>query len=171
MSAALTPPLLVAAALLCVAGALKLRRPAPAVRALASLGLRAAPTPVRTFAAVELALGGWVLLGAPRAAAGAVACVYAVFAAITFALARRRSSCGCFGDDTAPASVLQSLLSAAFACVGLVAAAGGVHGLGWVLGMDPALAATAVVGLGGAVYGAVIAYTELPRAWSAWSVQ
>jgi hypothetical protein len=169
MSTALTPPLMLAGALLCVAGALKLRRPAPAARALSILGLRAAPTSVRAFAAIEVGLGGWIVIGAPRAAVAAVGCLYVGFAIVTLALARRRSACGCFGEDEAPASAVQSLLSAALAVVALLAATGGVHGLGWVLGQSPAHAATVLVGLAGAVYAAVLAYTELPRAWSAWS--
>ena len=72
MSAALTPPLLVAAGVLCLAGALKLRSPAPAERALSILGLHATPIIVRSFATVEIALGGWAI-SAGRAAAAASA--------------------------------------------------------------------------------------------------
>ncbi len=171
MSAALTPPMLVAAGVLCLAGALKLRSPAPAVRALSILGLHAAPIFVRSFAAVEIALGGWAMLGAGRAAAAAIACIYGIFAVVALLLARRQASCGCFGEDRTPASALQSLLSAAFAGVALAAALNGAHGLSWVVGHGPAAAGTLLVGIAGAVYATAIAYTELPAAWSAWSVR
>jgi len=170
VSAALTPPLLVAAGVLCVAGALKLRSPAAAGRALSILGLPAAPIFVRTLAACELAMGGWALIAGGRGAAAAMAGVYALFAVVALVLARRHASCGCFGEDRTPASLLQSLLSTAFAAVALAAALAGAHGLGWVLGQAPASAAALMIGIGGAVYATVIAYTQLPAAWSAWSV-
>jgi hypothetical protein len=171
MSAALTPPLLVAAGVLCLAGALKLRNPAPAVGALSILGLRATPIFVRAFATVEIALGGWAMLGAGRAAAAAIAGMYASFAVLALLLARRQASCGCFGEDRTPASALQSMLSAALALIALGAALFGAHGLGWVIGRGPASAGTLLIGIAGAVYATAIAYTELPAAWSAWSVR
>lgn len=175
MSAALTPPMLVAAGVLCLAGALKLRNPAPAVGALSILGLHAgggrAQILVRSFATVEIALGGWAMLGAGRAAAAAIAGMYASFAVLALLLARRQASCGCFGEDRTPASALQSMLSTALALIALAAALSGAHGLGWVIGRGPASAGTLLVGIAGAVYATAIAYTELPAAWSAWSVR
>ncbi len=171
MSAALTPPLLVAAGVMVLAGALKLRSPAPAVRALSILGLRATPIFVRTLAAFEVTVGGWALVAGGRAAAAAIACVYAIFAVVALLLARRQASCGCFGEDRTPASALQSILSAAFAAVAIAAALSGAHGLSWVTGRGPASAGTLLIGIAGAVYATVIAYTELPAAWSAWSVR
>ena len=107
--------------------------------------------------------------GAPRPPA--IACVYAIFAVVALLLARRQASCGCFGEDRTPASALQSMLSAAFAGVALAAALVGAHGLSWVIGHGPAAAGTLLVGIAGAVYATAIAYTELPAAWSAWSVR
>jgi hypothetical protein len=171
MSAVLTPPLLVAAGVLCVAGALKLRSPAPAVRAVSLLGLRAAPFLIRLLGAVEVGLGVWALIAGGRVAAAAIACAYAAFAVIALLLARRQASCGCFGEDRTPASPLQSLLSAALAAVALASALAGAHGLGWVLDRGPGPAATLMIGIGGALYATVIAYTDLPAAWSAWSTR
>lgn len=86
------------------------------------------------------------------------------------ALARRHAACGCFGESESPASVAQAILSLALALVALAAAAVALpHGLGWVLGRAPVPAATLLLGTAGAAYGAVLAYTEVPRAWAAWS--
>jgi Methylamine utilisation protein MauE len=171
VSAALTAPFLVAASLLVVAGALKLRSPATAGRALAVLGLPATPILVRSLATLELLLGGWALIGAARAAAGVIAGVYAMFTIVAALLTRRRASCGCFGEQDAPASLLQSVLSAAFAAAALAGASSGVHGVGWVLGHPPASAAILLVAVAASLYATVIAYTELPRAWSVWGAR
>lgn len=70
---ALTPPFLLAALLLCLAGAVKLRSPAGASRALAALGLTPGRGLVRAFAAGELALGLAAVFDPGRVVAGAVA--------------------------------------------------------------------------------------------------
>lgn len=170
MAAALTPPLLVAAGVLVLAGALKLRNPVPAARATRVLGLPAGGRVqllVRSIGAFEVVLGGWAMIAPGRAAAAALACLYAIFAVVALLLVRRQASCGCFGEDRAPASVAQSLLSAAFAAAAAVAAVIGSHGLSWVLAQSAVL----VIGIAGGVYATVLAYTELPAAWSAWSAQ
>ena len=171
MAAAVTPILLVAAGVLCVAAIAKLRKPEPAVRALATLELPASAAVVRALAVVELGLGAACALDPVRPMTAAIAFVYAGLALISLALARRQSTCGCFGDAESPASALQSALSAAFAVVSVIATTNGAHGVGWVLGYSPAVAATLLIAAGGGVYATVIAYTELPRAWAAWSVR
>ena len=166
---ALTPPFLLAALLLCLAGAAKLRSPAGAARALEALGLPARPAWVRVLGAGELALGVLGAVAPGRVAAGALACLYGLFAAVAIALARRRAVCGCFGENEAPASPAQAILSSAFALVGLAAAViAPAHGLGWVLGRPPVSVVALMIGLAGSAYGAAIVYTELPPAWSAW---
>lgn len=169
MSEALTAPLLVAATVLCAAGALKLRSPQAAVRAFAALGLPAHAGLVRVLAACELVLGAWCALHPSRPVAAAVACLYAAFAGAAAILARRRSSCGCFGEDESPASLWQSVLSALFALAAICAIVAGAHGLDWVLGRPALDAAVALVGIAGGAYATVLAYTQLPRAWAAWS--
>jgi hypothetical protein len=173
MAQALTPPFLLAALVLCVAGAAKLRSPAAAVRALAALGLArgARAGLVRAFAVGELALGAWCLLAPARLAAGALACLYAIFSGLALLLARRRSSCGCFGEGDGPASIVQSLLSAALALVALAALLSMPHGLGWLLQRPPTIATVSILGIAGSVYGTVLAYTELPLAWASWSAR
>ncbi len=169
MAEALSTPFLVAALVLGTAGVAKLRAPAPAMRALAGAGLPAGAALVRAFAALELALALWAALAPSRAAAVAAAAAFLILAGVATLLARRASSCGCFGDREAPASALQPLLSVALAAIAAAAALWPPHGLGWVLERSPATAATLLLGVAGAAYAIVLAYTELPAAWSAWS--
>lgn len=169
MSAALTAPFAVAAVVLCAAGLAKLGAPDGAVRALVAMGLPARAGLVRALAIGELAIGGAALVRPSPWLAGAVAGLYASFCAFSLALARRRAGCGCFGEVDAPASVLQSLLSGAFCLVAVATAITPAHGIGWVLDAGAGQAGALIVGIGGAAYATVIAYTVLPQAWSAWS--
>ena len=169
MAQALTAPILLAAAVLCVAGVSKLRSPAAAVRAFAALGLPAHATLVRALAACELALGVWCALEPSGAAAAAVACLYTAFAGAAALLAGRQSSCGCFGDEELPASLWQSVLSGMLALAALAAILTPVQGLGWVLGRPALEAGAFVIGTAGAAYATVLTYTLLPQAWTSWS--
>lgn len=171
MAQILTPPMLAAAVVLCAAGALKLRSPEVATRAFATRGLSAGRVPVRAFALAELALGAWYLVDPAPVAAGAVACLYACFALAALVLARRDSSCGCFGVHDASATLVQPLLSAVLALVALGAALSSAHGLGWVLARPASDTIPLLIGIAGAAYGTVLAYTLLPRAWGAWSLR
>ena len=53
----------------------------------------------------------------------------------------------------------------------LTAALSGAHGVGWVLQRPPGSGMLLALGTAGAVYAAVLAYTLLPQAWSAWSAE
>jgi hypothetical protein len=161
---ALTVPHAVAALVLCVAGLAKLRSPAGAAGAV---GL--APGPVRVFAVAELGLGAWALADATAVASLLMAGLYAGFAALTLGLARAGESCGCFGARGSPASPLQSLLSIALAGASALAAGGGTHAAGWIFGRPPGFVTLLVLGTAGAVYGIVLAYSELPLLWRSWS--
>ncbi len=171
MMNALTAPLMVAAGVLCVAGAAKLRAPDPAVEALRAGRLPADRWLVRAFALAELALGTWVAISPSGPGAAAVAFLYAMFSGLSLLLSRRRASCGCFGTSERPASRVQSVLSAALAVVAALAAAAPPHGLAWIAGQSAPLAAATLIAVAGAVYATVIAYTELPAAWGAWSAR
>jgi hypothetical protein len=94
--------------------------------------------------------------------------VYAAFAALALVLHRRGAECGCFGDSRTPASPTQSAISALLALVCAAAAVTSIHGVQWVLGRSPSTATILIVGIGGAVYATVAAYSELPSAWTAW---
>jgi hypothetical protein len=166
MPGALTAPFAVAALVLCVAGAAKLRSPHGAVRALAAAGFIVPAALVRGFAAFEVGLGSWCLIAPGRVSAAMLAGVYAMFAGLSLLLARRRAACGCFGDGDAPATAFHSLVSATLAVVALLAMIWPSHGAGWIVAHH---AAVLVVGILGCAYGTIVAYEELPRAWSAWS--
>jgi hypothetical protein len=164
VAGALTSPFAVAAIVLIVAGFAKLRSPVVAAQALDALGLGAKPSQVRACAIAEIALGGWAAVrpGAPVAAAIAVA--YGMFAVVAWLLARREESCGCFGERGHAASNAQSVLSMVLASAAGLAAIWRPHGLPW-LASHPVIA----LGVAGAVYATVLAYTALPVAWSAWA--
>jgi hypothetical protein len=156
---------------LCVAGTAKLRETEPARRALLTLGLPSGRMIVRAVGLCELGVGGWGAIDPSRAGAVAIAVIYAGFAVIAAALARRQVSCGCFGADDRPASMAQSILSAAISLVALGAALAGPHGLSWALGRPAAQAAVLLLGAAAATWAAVLAYTEFPGAWGAWSAR
>ncbi|MGI9183458.1 MAG: MauE/DoxX family redox-associated membrane protein [Solirubrobacteraceae bacterium] len=164
MASALTVPHAVAALVLCVAGLAKLRSPTGAARAV---GLR--PGPVRLFAVAELALGAWALADATVMTSLLMTGLYAGFAGLTLRLGRHGKACGCFGAQLSPASSLQSLLSLALAGASALAAAGGTHAAGWIFGRPPGFVTLVGLGTAGAVYGIVLAYSELPLLWRSWS--
>jgi hypothetical protein len=171
VSAALTPPFAVAALLLCVAGALKLRSPGPAAAALRTLGWPGTPGIVRALAAGELALGAVCAVHPTRVGAAVLAGAYVTLAGVAAALARRRVACGCFGglaEDEPPASAVHWIASALLGAVAAVAAAAGSHGIGWVLAREAPEAAVLLIGIAGALYATVLVYTQLPVAWAAW---
>lgn len=169
MREALLGPVLVAAGVLCVSGTAKLRAPRAAARAFATLGLPGSTGLVRVLSLAELVLGASVLIAPVRPLVALLAGAYLVFAAAALTLMRRRATCGCFGEAGAPASGGQSALSLATAVVCAVGAAWPPHGLTWVLARSPGLAAATLAGLAACVYAAVLAYTALPAAWTAWS--
>ena len=174
MASALTPPVLVAALVVVLAAAAKLRAPAAAGEALDALGVpigrRAGrELAVRLLAIGELGLGVWVLITAGAPARFALGALYLVFAATTVALARRHAECGCFGDSGAPASAIGAGLNLSFATVCLLGAAAGAKGAERLLELPAWQAPGALLALAGATVAASLAYTELPRAWHAWS--
>ena len=168
MADVLTAPLAVAALVLIVAGVAKLRAPAPAAAALRELRLSMAALPIRAFATGEIALGVWALVAPTSVAAIALACCYAAFAALALVLASRRAACGCFGEVDFPASRAQALLSAILAVASAAAAVWPPHGL---LERPAGQAVVLMIGIAASAYATVLAYTQLPAAWSAWSAR
>jgi hypothetical protein len=158
----------VAALVLVIAGVAKLRAPAPAVAALRELGLPVMAPPIRAFAAGEIALGVWALVAPTSIVAIALACCYATFAELALMLARRRAACGCFGEGDSPASRVQALLSAVLSLACAAAAVWSPHGL---LDRPAGQAVVLVIGIAAAAYATVLAYIQLPAAWSAWSAR
>jgi hypothetical protein len=171
LGSALSGPYAVAAAVLCVAGLAKLRAPASSARALAGLGWAVGPSTIRAYAVVEVGIGAWALISPGPLASALLTCVYAGFTVLALVLWRRAGTCGCFGASGAPATPLQAGLSALFAVFCAAAIGTSPHGLSWALGRPLGSAAVLVLGTAGAVYGTVVAYSELPQAWRAWSPQ
>jgi hypothetical protein len=167
----LTGPFAVAAIVVAVAGAAKLRSPRVAAGALRELGLPAEPAIARAVGACELGLGLWCVVAPGVAAAALLGGCYVGFAVVSLALARRRASCGCFGGGEASAWGGQSLISAVLAMICALAAIWAPHGAGWMLGRSAGEAVVLVLGIAGAAYATVVAYTQLPAAWGAWSAR
>jgi len=121
----LTGPFLAACALLAVAGASKLARPAGARAAARVLHLPAGNTGVRVLGAFELAValsGVWFGGGA----AVAVAACYAVLTGAALVLWRTApgTPCGCLGAAPTPASGAHVALNAIAAIVAAIVATG-----------------------------------------------
>ena len=162
-------PFTVAAVVLCVAAVAKLRAPEQAAAALAATGLPDSVHLIRLFAVGEFALGAWAAVAPSRPIAIAMAALYAAFAAFTIVLGRRGASCGCFGVSEVSASPLQAAISAALSLVCVWVAIDAAHGVSWILDRPPLEALVLGLGIATAVFGTVVAYTELPAAWGAWS--
>jgi hypothetical protein len=118
-------PYLIACALLVVAGASKVVRPADTVRALGQISphprlLRAA---VPVLAAAECALGAVAFIRPGLAVAVAVAASFAAFTVVVLAVRQRGgplSTCGCFGTPDTPATWWHAAINGllALACAG-----------------------------------------------------
>ncbi|HET6817380.1 MAG TPA: MauE/DoxX family redox-associated membrane protein [Mycobacteriales bacterium] len=132
-----TAPLLVASALLAVAGAPKAVDPTNTVGALRSVGRRVPPLWVRIFGAAESALGVAALVSGAPAVTLLVALSYAGFSVFLLVALRSGgavSSCGCLGRaDTPPTrSHLAVTSSLALSCViAAFSGAGGLASIGW----------------------------------------
>jgi hypothetical protein len=123
----LSGPVLVLTALLALAGAFKLRRPAPTVGALQAMRMPSRLALVRVLGAVELMLGTAALATAARPLLALTAAAYLAFAAFVAAALLSGSplqSCGCFGQRDTPPSVVHLAANLTAAVVLLVAAAG-----------------------------------------------
>jgi hypothetical protein len=168
MAAILTTPIAVAAIVLGVAGVAKLRSPGGAARALAAAGLPVPRGLVRVVASGELALAALVLLVPGRGTAALLAATYALLALVALMLTRRGAACGCFGEDETPATATHVWLTVVIALVAAAGIASPPHGIAWLLTGSPGVIGPLALGTTGAAYAIVIAYTELPAAWSAW---
>lgn len=166
MSAALTPPFMVAALVLCVAGVAKLRSPSGAA---AALGTR--PWAIRALAVCEVVLGAACVVHPTRALAAALAVLYAGFATVAAILRRRRVGCGCFGDDDLPVSQAHVVASELLGALALTAALARPFGLSWLASQPAPMSLVAGAGVLAATYATVLIYTQLPVAWNAWSAE
>ena len=150
--------------LLVVAGAAKLRRPEPSVPTLHALGLPARAWLIRAGAAVELAVGA-AGLAAWRTAAAAVATPYAGFAVVTgIQLVRGgpSASCGCFGTDDVPPTLVHVVFDVLAAGAAAGAAVFGARGVADEVARGATAGISFVVGVAVATYAAYLVIARLP---------
>jgi hypothetical protein len=164
VSEALAPLFLVASVVLCLAGLTKLRAPAAAAAAL-GVGTWL----IRAVAAGEVALGAVCLIHPTSTDAVALAMVYGLFALVAVRLRRERMACGCFGDNDFPVSLAHVIASGLLGVLAMAAALATPRGLIWLASQPVPVEVVLSVGVVGALYGVLIVYTMVPRAWAAWS--
>ena len=125
------PILAVAAGVLVVSGAAKLRRPMPAAQAVTAVGLPGGVAAVRSLAVVEIAVGLACLIDPVPAAAAALGLLYLVlagFVVISWRLPEPLPSCGCMGTDRdPPPHPLHAAVNVVLAGAGVRAGAGRRH--------------------------------------------
>ncbi len=170
MSDALAPLVWTLAALLAIAGVAKLRHPEPAAAAMARAGVGAGRSGARATGLLECGIGAWVVLVPGVLSLCALALAYATAASGIWAMRRADvADCGCFGESAtvAPSRLHLALdLMAAAACA--VAALSPPPGLHAVAERAPLEALATGAGVGAAILLAYVAFTALPRAWSAY---
>jgi hypothetical protein len=135
-------PFFIASALLALAGGAKLARPEPTAGALKSVGLPGNRTIALALGAGEVLLGAVALVlgGAVPAIGVAVAYLgFAGFVAVALRTGGAVASCGCFGTEDSPPTMVHLVLNLAAAAVGIGAATAGIGGIPDVLGDQPAL--------------------------------
>jgi len=170
VSDALAPVVWTLAALLAIAGVAKLRSPAPAANAMARAGFGAGRSGARLTGLLECVIGAWVLLDPGVPALGALALAYATLASGIWAMRKADvADCGCFGESASlePSHLhLAVNLMAAATCA--LAALSPPPGLRAVIERAPLEAVALTAGVAGAILLSYMAFTALPRAWSAY---
>ncbi|MEY2432763.1 MAG: hypothetical protein QOC92_2488 [Acidimicrobiaceae bacterium] len=137
---ALAGPVIVVCALLALAGALKLVRPAPTAGALRALRLPSSLGLVRALGLGEVVVGVAAGISFARPVLALVAAAYLAFAAfVTAALAADVpiQSCGCLGQTDTPPSVVHVALNFASAGAAFAAAITRTPSLGDTLADQP----------------------------------
>lgn len=136
---ALAGPYFMFATLLVVSGLPKLANPANTSRALEAIGLPAHRQLGRAVGTVEIVIGIGVMAVGGAVMAGALALLYAGFAAfIVIALRSNKvKSCGCFGGDDTPPSRLHLGIDLAAAAVGTVLVVQPIGHIGTVMSETP----------------------------------
>src|SRR5437870_3541035 len=129
---ALAGPVVVVAALLVLAGALKVARPAPTAGALRAMGLPARLALVRVLGLSEIAIGLAAGITFARPLLVLLAAAYLAFATFVIAALGANTplqSCGCFGQTDTPPSPIHVGLNLAAAATAFGAALSGTPGL------------------------------------------
>jgi hypothetical protein len=169
---AIAPPFFLAAALLLLAGALKVVRPRATAQAILDAGLPGSGAVARGLGVAELAAASWAILAPDTGGSLALAFAYLGFAGFLAYVLRTHpdaGSCGCAGTRAVPPSALHLALDLTAVGVAIAyAAAGGPSAVAWIDGLGAA-APFVVAGVALAGWLAVVAVTEAPAAWDAWS--
>lgn len=159
----LTPPLLMAAALLVLAGAPKLVRPHAAARALAGVGLPERPLAVRGLGLAEVAAGASVIaVGGPLPALAAGLLYLGFTGFVAFAIARGGQSCGCLGSDDTPPTAVHLVIDGSLAVVALLASTASPASLADLIEGQPMLGLPLVAFLALGVWFLQLALATLP---------
>jgi hypothetical protein len=169
MADALLPPFAVAAALLVIAGAVKVIEPARAVGSLRAAGASIPAAGVRAIGTMEAALGTAAALEPSALTATGLALAYAAFSVFLLRLMRRGDEaldCGCFGGSGAEARPAHVALNAVAGAVCVAAAISPPQSVISLLGSASGIVAAA--GIAACVYGAYLAFTLWPKAWGAY---
>src|SRR2546423_10052855 len=127
-----TPPFLVAAALLTLGGVVKAVRPEPAVRALHDAGLPFGRWTVRLMSVAEVGVGAGSLIAPGLILDASLAAMYFLFAAFLLRLMRAGpsvGSCGCVGSRATPPSVVHVALDLVATASGVLSSGAGVPGI------------------------------------------
>jgi hypothetical protein len=162
---ALAGPVVVVAALLVLAGGLKVVRPVPTAGALQAVGLPSSLSLVRALGLCEVVVG--VAAGATltRPALALLAAAYLAFAAFVAAALGANTplqSCGCFGQVDTPPSAVHLGLNLTAAGTAFVAALSGTPALRATFADQPWNAVPFVLLVAVCVYLCVLMATVLP---------
>ena len=134
-------PFFIASALLALAGAAKLTRPEPTAGALKSIGLPGSRLAAQALGLTEVVIGAAALVFGGAVTATAVAISYLGFAGFVVVALRTGgavASCGCFGTDDTPPTIVHLVLNLAAVAAAVAAAAANLGGVPDVLGDQPA---------------------------------
>lgn len=164
---ALAGPVVVVAALLTLAGSLKLLRPAPTAGALRAMRLPSSLGLVRVLGLGEVVVGVAAGVTFARPLLVLLAAAYLAFAAFVIAALGANTplqSCGCFGQTDTPPSAVHVALNLAAAGTAFAAALSGTPALDITLADQPWHAVPFVLLVAICVHLCVLIATVLPLA-------
>jgi len=161
----LAAPFFVASALLALAGGAKLVRPEPTVGALASVGLPASRTSALALGVFEVLVGAIAIVFGGTLAAAAVALSYGGFAGFVVIALRRGgaiASCGCFGTEDTPPTLVHLILNALAMVTAAGAAVTDLGGLPDIVADQPAFGIPLLAFIALGTWFAYLALSVLP---------
>jgi hypothetical protein len=168
---ALAPLVFLAAALLVLAGGVKVVRPRATAQALLDAGLPGSRAVSRGIGTVEIATGAWALAAPAAGGAVALGVVYLGFAGFLGYVLRvhpEAGSCGCAGPTPVPPSRLHLALNVLAGLAALAYATTAAPSFGAWFGSMGWAAVPVLAGMGLAGWLAVIAVVEAPAAFRSW---